>query len=88
MDERNEDADKYVGKAVIYLAEAECLVDRAFANCEPGCNRHKKEVADIDYLKLQHVLMKTVAKLVGKYRSNLVGGHGVYQVVKENDSLG
>ena len=64
-----------IRKAVVDLAEAELLVDGGVAHGSPDDKRHNKQVSEAEYLTLQDVTVKTVAKLVGKDGAYFIGSH-------------
>lgn len=87
IEQAKQHAQNDVRKAEIDVCKAKSGAERGMGDDHPNDHAHQKHVAEIENLPLEHVLMQSVSQLVCKNGANLVGLHGVDQVVVQHDGL-
>ena len=80
-------ADNDISKAVVYLGKSEGGVEGGLAERQPDKHAHKEQIADVEDLTLEHVLVESVSHLVREDGADLVLGHSVQQIIKKHDGL-
>ena len=82
------DTHQNIGKAEIHIFKAKGGMKTYEIDGQPCYHTQHQVGEEAENALLQGVLIQAVTQLMGKDGADLVGGHGIDQIVKQDDGLG